>query len=102
MNPSASRAASIDSHTAWPVHHPARAGQRRRAQRHQPWDGPDRGCSARGDSHLGHLFPDGPPDAGGIRHCICYTDGENEYPTCRNHPGHAEAVEIVYDPLQIT
>jgi peptide-methionine (S)-S-oxide reductase len=33
---------------------------------------------------------------------VGYTGGENEYPTYRNHPGHAEAVEIVYDPLQIT
>ncbi|MBF8188136.1 peptide-methionine (S)-S-oxide reductase MsrA [Nonomuraea sp. K274] len=30
------------------------------------------------------------------------TGGENEYPAYRHHPGHAEAVEIVYDPLQIT
>jgi peptide-methionine (S)-S-oxide reductase len=27
-----------------------------------------------------------------------YTGGENEHPTYRNHPGHAEAVEIEYDP----
>ncbi|WP_407671287.1 peptide-methionine (S)-S-oxide reductase MsrA [Nocardia stercoris] len=29
---------------------------------------------------------------------VGYTGGRNEHPTYRNHPGHAEAVEIVYDP----
>ena len=33
---------------------------------------------------------------------VGYTGGRNERPTYRNHPGHAEAVEIVYDPRQIT
>jgi peptide-methionine (S)-S-oxide reductase len=33
---------------------------------------------------------------------VGYTGGHNDHPTYRNHPGHAEAVEIVYDPRRIT
>jgi peptide-methionine (S)-S-oxide reductase len=33
---------------------------------------------------------------------VGYTGGTNEYPTYRNHPGHAEAVEIVFDPEEVS
>lgn len=29
---------------------------------------------------------------------VGYMGGENEKPTYQNHPGHAEAVELIYDP----
>src|ERR1700752_176360 len=31
---------------------------------------------------------------------VGYTGGHNEHPTYRNHPGHAEAIEITYDPTK--
>lgn len=31
---------------------------------------------------------------------VGYTGGQNEHATYRNHPGHAEAIEIVYDPTK--
>src|SRR3954462_3063333 len=33
---------------------------------------------------------------------VGYTGGDNDNPTYRNHPGHAEAVEIVFDPERIS
>lgn len=33
---------------------------------------------------------------------VGYTGGENENPTYDNHPGHAEALEIEYNPEQIS
>src|SRR3954454_13789247 len=33
---------------------------------------------------------------------VGYTGGENANATYRNHPGHAEAIEIVFDPSVIT
>jgi peptide-methionine (S)-S-oxide reductase len=33
---------------------------------------------------------------------VGYTGGNNDNPTYRNHPGHAEAVEIVFDPERIS
>jgi len=31
---------------------------------------------------------------------VGYQGGQNDYPTYQNHPGHAESVEITYDPEQ--
>lgn len=31
-----------------------------------------------------------------------YTGGTNEHPTYEDHPGHAEALEITYDPAQVS
>jgi peptide-methionine (S)-S-oxide reductase len=33
---------------------------------------------------------------------VGYTGGKNDHATYRNHPGHAEAVEIVFDPTKTT
>ena len=33
---------------------------------------------------------------------VGYTGGQNDHPTYPNHPGHAEAVEIVFDPERIS
>ncbi len=33
---------------------------------------------------------------------VGYTGGENDNPTEENHPGHAEAVEIAFDPERIS
>ena len=33
---------------------------------------------------------------------VGYTGGENANPTYPNHPGHAEAIEIVFDPEQVS
>jgi peptide-methionine (S)-S-oxide reductase len=33
---------------------------------------------------------------------VGYTGGTNSHATYRNHPGHAEAVEIIFDPARIT
>ena len=33
---------------------------------------------------------------------VGYIGGENENPTYRNHPGHAEGIELTYDPEKTT
>ena len=33
---------------------------------------------------------------------VGYTGGENANPTYQNHPGHAEAIKIMYDPSETT
>ena len=33
---------------------------------------------------------------------VGYTGGQNDHPTYRNHPGHAEAIEILFDPSVIS
>ena len=33
---------------------------------------------------------------------VGYTGGQNDHATYRNHPGHAEAIEVVYDPATTT
>jgi peptide-methionine (R)-S-oxide reductase len=60
-----------DSHTGWPSFTvPIEPGNI--AERHDRSHGMTRTevRSAHGDSHLGHVFPDGPADRGGLRYCI--------------------------------
>jgi peptide-methionine (S)-S-oxide reductase len=33
---------------------------------------------------------------------VGYIGGQNDHPTYRQHPGHAEGLEIIYDPSEIT
>src|SRR5690606_10075094 len=33
---------------------------------------------------------------------VGYTGGQNDNPTYRNHPGHAEAIEVAFDPSTTT
>ena len=40
--------------------------------------------------------------AGVLSTRVGYTGGTNSHATYRNHPGHAEAVEIIFDPARIS
>ena len=33
---------------------------------------------------------------------VGYIGGQNEQPTYRNHPGHAEGIELTYDPAEVS
>jgi len=33
---------------------------------------------------------------------VGYTGGENDNPTDEDHPGHAEAVEVIFDPMRLS
>jgi peptide-methionine (R)-S-oxide reductase len=61
--------AKFDSGTGWPSFtrpiDPANV-----KERPDPMEGGIEVRSAEGDSHLGHVFPDGPQDRGGLRYCI--------------------------------
>jgi methionine-R-sulfoxide reductase len=66
-----SSAAKFDSHTGWPSFtaplEPRNVVQRRDFRMLIPRT---EVRSAHGGSHLGHLFRDGPKEAGGLRYCI--------------------------------
>jgi len=61
--------AKFDSGSGWPSFtrpiDPANVNERP-----DPREGGMEVRSAHGDSHLGHVFPDGPQDRGGLRYCI--------------------------------
>jgi len=60
-----------DSHSGWPSFtapvDPGNVVEHRDASH---WMVRTEVRSAHGDSHLGHVFPDGPAEAGGLRYCI--------------------------------
>jgi peptide-methionine (R)-S-oxide reductase len=59
----------FDSGSGWPSFtRPIDAGNVN--ERPDPREGGTEVRSAHGDSHLGHVFPDGPQDCGGLRYCI--------------------------------
>jgi peptide-methionine (R)-S-oxide reductase len=59
----------FDSGSGWPsLTKPISAASVR--ERSDPFEGGTEVRSAQGDSHLGHVFSDGPKEKGGLRYCI--------------------------------
>ena len=70
-NPLFSSRAKFESGTGWPSFYEPLGPERVESHRDET-HGMDRTevvCS-RCEGHLGHVFPDGPADAGGLRYCI--------------------------------
>ena len=59
----------FDSGSGWPSFNKA-INAANVNERPDPREGGTEVRSALGDSHLGHVFPDGPEDCGGLRYCI--------------------------------
>jgi methionine-R-sulfoxide reductase len=61
-----------DSGTGWPSFTQPIISEAiaERKDRHEEWGSRTEVRSKIGDSHLGHVFPDGPRDRGGLRYCI--------------------------------